>query len=148
MPHNPLIAEPLFLTRYIEHAGTGTLDMIALCGDAKLPAPEFRHDDGQFVVTLWRDAITPQALAGIELNDRQRKAVTYVKTHARITNAEYRALTGAIKKTASRDLDDLVSKGLLARIGTTGRGTVYTLASKRDNKETKGTRDGTSGKGT
>ena len=31
IPRNPLLAEPLFLTRYIEKAGTGTLDMIARC---------------------------------------------------------------------------------------------------------------------
>ena len=54
IPRNPLIAEPLFLTRYIEKAGTGTLDMIALCKEAGLPAPDFRQDGGQFVQTLWR----------------------------------------------------------------------------------------------
>lgn len=31
IPRNPLIAAPLFLARYIEKAGTGTLDMIKLC---------------------------------------------------------------------------------------------------------------------
>lgn len=54
VPRNPRIAEPLFLARYIEKAGTGTLDMIALCQQAGLPAPEFRQDGGQFVQTLWR----------------------------------------------------------------------------------------------
>lgn len=139
VPHNPLIAEPLFLTRYIEHAGTGTLDMIALCEEANLPAPEFRHDDGQFVLTLWRDALTTRVLAGVVLNERQRRAITHVKAHARITNSEYQTLTATTKKTASRDLDDLVRKGLLVRVGTTGRGTAYTLPRQRDTKETKGT---------
>ena len=55
IPHNPLIAEPLFWVRYIEKLGTGTLDMIALCREAGLPEPEFRQDGGQWVVTLWRD---------------------------------------------------------------------------------------------
>ncbi|THJ19555.1 MAG: DUF4062 domain-containing protein, partial [Nitrospira sp. CG24E] len=55
IPRNPLLAEPLFLARYIEKAGTGTLDMIALCREAGLPEPEFRQDGGQFVQTLWRD---------------------------------------------------------------------------------------------
>ena len=54
IPHNPLIAEPLFLTRYIEKAGTGILDMIGLCEDAELRAPEFRQEGGQFIQTLWR----------------------------------------------------------------------------------------------
>ncbi|MBI4880990.1 MAG: hypothetical protein HY812_15235 [Planctomycetes bacterium] len=39
IPRNPLIAEPLFLARYAEKAGTGILDMIARCRDAGLPRP-------------------------------------------------------------------------------------------------------------
>jgi len=41
-PRYPLIAEALYLTHYIEKAGTGTLDMIAGCRKAGLPEPEFR----------------------------------------------------------------------------------------------------------
>ena len=52
--HNPLIAEPFFLTRYIEKAGTGILDMIGLCRAAKLRPPEFRQESGQFIQALWR----------------------------------------------------------------------------------------------
>jgi hypothetical protein len=44
IPRNPLIADHLFLVRYIEKAGTGTLDMIARCREAGLPEPEFRQD--------------------------------------------------------------------------------------------------------
>lgn len=54
IPRNPLIAEPLFLTRYVEKAGTGILDMIKLCEAAGVPAPQFRQDGGQFVQTLPR----------------------------------------------------------------------------------------------
>jgi len=54
IPRNPLIAEPLFLTRYVEKAGTGILDMIKLCEAAGVPAPQFRQDGGQFVQTLRR----------------------------------------------------------------------------------------------
>ncbi len=54
IPRNPLIAEPLFLTRYIERAGTGTLDMIKLCRAAGLPPPEFRQELGQVIQILRR----------------------------------------------------------------------------------------------
>lgn len=54
IPHNPLIAEPLFLTRYVEKAGTGILDMISLCEAAELLTPQFRQEGGQFIQTLWR----------------------------------------------------------------------------------------------
>ncbi len=44
-PSNPLIAEPLYLTGYIERLGTGTLDMIRLCKEAGLNEPEFKQED-------------------------------------------------------------------------------------------------------
>jgi len=52
---------------------------------------------------------------------------------------EHQKLTGAIKKTASRDLDDLTQKGIFTKVGVTGRGTYYRLARKGDIKGTKGT---------
>jgi len=54
IPRNPLIAEPMFLTRYIERAGTGTLDMIELCRTAGLPPPEFRQEQGQVIQIIRR----------------------------------------------------------------------------------------------
>src|SRR3989338_10972734 len=58
---NPLISEPLFWARYIERAGTGTLDMIALCRKAGIPEPEFEQRGGQFVLTIRRKkALLPE----------------------------------------------------------------------------------------
>jgi ATP-dependent DNA helicase RecG len=142
IPHNPLIADPLFLARYIEKAGTGTLDMIARLRGAGLPEPEFRQDGGTFVQALWRDWMTLKTLASMGLSERQKKAIDFVRAHARIGNAEYQRLAGVTKKTASRDLDDLVTKGVFERSGTTGRGTHYILGRKGDIKGTKGTRAG------
>lgn len=52
-PANPLLAEPLYLTKYIERMGTGTRDMIRLCREANLREPQYAVRDG-FVQTLWR----------------------------------------------------------------------------------------------
>jgi len=52
-PANPLMAESLYLAKYIERMGTGTGDMITFCGNAGLREPEFSLTDG-FVVTIWR----------------------------------------------------------------------------------------------
>ena len=159
IPHNPLICEALFLAHYIEKAGTGTLDVIAGCRAANLPEPDFRQDGSEFVVTLWRDWLTAGALAGLGLSERERQAVMFARTHRRIRNAEYQRITGANKKTASRDLDELVRKSVFARVGTTGRGTYYVMTGtprgrqgdKRDSGpaklkgDTKGTK-GTSGR--
>lgn len=130
IPRNPLLAEPLFLARYIEKAGTGTLDMIALCREAGLPEPEFRQDGGQFVQTLWRGWLIPNTLAALGLNERQSKALAYVRTHGRITNAAYREATGASNRTALRDLAELLEKRVLSKRGRTGRSAHYVLASK------------------
>ena len=53
VPHNPLLAEPLYLTQYIERMGTGTGDMIRRCREAGLREPRFEMADG-FTLTLWR----------------------------------------------------------------------------------------------
>jgi len=53
IPGNPLLAEPLYLTKYIERMGTGTRDMIARCLEAGLSEPEFTLTDG-FVTTIRR----------------------------------------------------------------------------------------------
>ena len=53
VPYNPLLAEPLYLTKYIERMGTGTGDMINRCRSVGLDEPEFALTDG-FLVTIRR----------------------------------------------------------------------------------------------
>ena len=129
IPHNPLVSDPLFLARYIEKAGTGTLDMIALFREAGLPEPEFRQDGGMFVQTLWRDWLTPKTIGALGLSERQLAALAVVRQKGRVTNADYQKAGHVPRKTASRDLDDLVAKGILERQGE-GRGTHYVLKQK------------------
>jgi len=127
IPHNPLIAEPLFRVKYVEKAGTGTTDMIADCREADLPEPDFEQRGPHFVVTLWRDWLTAEVLAGLNLNERQLQAIAYVKKTGKITNTDYQQLSGATRKTAARDLDDLVVKKVFIRLGEK-RGSHYMLA--------------------
>ena len=60
VPGNPLLAESLYLTEYIERMGTGTLDMIRRCVEAGLLEPEFAVTDG-FVTTIRRATFHGQA---------------------------------------------------------------------------------------
>lgn len=53
IPRNPLLAESLYLNKYIERMGTGTRDMIAQCKASGIPEPQFSLTDC-FVVTLFR----------------------------------------------------------------------------------------------
>ena len=66
-PANPLIAEPLYLAKYIERMGTGTGDMIARCTAHGLPEPTFGVTDG-FVTTIWRKPELALAHVGGEIN--------------------------------------------------------------------------------
>lgn len=52
-PPNPLLAEPLYLTGFIERLGTGIPDMIHSCIAAGLQEPELMQEE-EFRVTLWR----------------------------------------------------------------------------------------------
>ena len=52
-PFNPLMAESLYLAKYIEKMGTGIQDMVEHCKKAGLKPPEFKLDDA-FVITIWR----------------------------------------------------------------------------------------------
>jgi len=131
VPNNPLIADPMYLTRYVEKAGTGTQTMISLCREAGLPEPDFAERHGSVVVTLWRDWITDAVLSDLDITDRQRRAIVKVKEGERLTNSAYQNRFSVSKPTATRDLEDLVVKGILQRIGSTGKGTHYVLGRKR-----------------
>ncbi len=53
LPGNPLLAEAMYLLRYIEKMGTGIGDMIRRCAEAGLPEPEFDVGSG-FTLRIWR----------------------------------------------------------------------------------------------
>jgi predicted HTH transcriptional regulator len=128
IPRNPLIAEPLFRVKYVEKAGTGTTDMIADCRKAGLPEPDFEQRGPHFVVTLWRNWLTDEVLAGYNLNDRQKQAVKHAKVTGRINNAQYRDMTGISARTALRELRQLTDLGVFAKVGGTGQSAHYVIA--------------------
>jgi predicted HTH transcriptional regulator len=130
VPANPLIAESLYLTRYIEKAGSGTQRMIELCLEAGLPEPTYELRHGSFVLTIWKNWLTDEVLAGLKLNERQLLAVSWIKANGRITNADYQRIAKTTRKTAARDLDVLVVKKVLRRIGEK-RGSHYILSGKK-----------------
>ena len=133
IPTNPLVAESLYLTRYIERVGSGTQTMIELCRKAGLPEPDFELRQGFFVITLWREWLTDEALAGFGLNERQIKAVGALKHEGRLSNTLYQKATGASRPTAIRDLEALVRLGVFERRGEK-RGTYYILGHKMTRK--------------
>ena len=70
-------------------------------------------------------------LESMELNERQRKAVEYLKGKGKITNREYvNLLQGTISgDTALNDLRSMVKKGIIS-IKLKGRSSYYRLSNK------------------
>jgi predicted HTH transcriptional regulator len=127
---NHRLCEALFLASYIEKYGTGTLMMIRECIAHELPEPDFVQRGGEFTTVIWRNWLTDQVLAGYGLNDRQLQAIVYLKSNNVITNADYQKAVGCPQRTATRDLNELVKKGLI-ELGGRGRGASYRLLNKR-----------------
>lgn len=127
-PRNPLIADVCFKGGYIDAWGRGTIKIINSCKDAGLPEPEMKEQDGGMLVILFKDSLNEGQLQKKGLNERQVKAVLYVKEKGSITNTQYQKLTGIAKATATRDLTQLVEDfKLLEKSGITGVGTSYIL---------------------
>lgn len=126
-PRNRLIAQIFYDIKHIERYGSGIQRILDECSEADVPEPLIEEKFGGFLVTFRKDIYTEEYLKTLGLNDRQIKAVSHIKNTGKITNAEYQKITNSIKRTASRDLKDLVDKKILQQIGTTGRGTEYIL---------------------
>jgi len=127
-PRNPIIANVCFMGGYIDHWGRGTLKVIEACREANLPEPDMKEQDGGFSITIFKNKFTEDQLKKSGLNDRQLKAVLFVKEHGSINNSQYQELVGVAKATASRDLAELTDKwNLLEKQGRTGVGTIYVL---------------------
>lgn len=126
-PRNKQIANTLFLAKYIEQLGTGTSDIYRRCREAGLPEPRFDHVGTEFVFSVGR---LESALMAIELSERQTAAVTYVLTDGEISNAVYQDEFAVAKRTAGRDLAELVATGIFEKHGTTGVGVHYVLTQR------------------
>ena len=127
-PRNPIIADVSFKGGYIDAWGRGTIKILDTCKEAELPEPEMQEQDGGFSITLLKNTLTQEHLAKLGLNDRQVKAVLFVKEKGKISNADYQELFSVSKATATRDLTELLDKfALLEKVGQTGAGTTYIL---------------------
>ncbi len=127
---NKGLAEVFYDTELIEQWGSGIEKMQKYCLNAGLPEPIFEEYQG-FQVVFRKDIYNEDYLHSLNLNERQIKAVMYVKKNGNITNKEYQEVCNTSERTSSRDLAELVSSGLFEQIGITGKGTAYSLRRQR-----------------
>ena len=79
-------------------------------------------------MTLFKTQNPKTEITGKHLNERQLKAIEYIKDNSYITNKIYQELCNVSKATATRDLSDLTDNfKLLKRTGEGGAGTTYML---------------------
>ncbi len=135
MPRNTLLAEIFYYAGFIESWGHGTIKIVENCIKQGLPEPDFIEENGVMTVVFYKDKWTEVNLKKIGLNDRQIKAVIYVKENDKITNQEYQVICETSNRTATRDLTELVSLKIFQQIGTTGKGTKYILRRHKGAKD-------------
>jgi ATP-dependent DNA helicase RecG len=89
---DPILAGACFLGGYIDSWGSGIMKIVNSCKAAGLPTPILEEDGGGFIVRLFKDRFSEEQLQKLGLNDRQIKAVLYVKERGKIINSGYQAL--------------------------------------------------------
>jgi len=146
---NPRLVQGLFQWGYIEELGLGIDRMIEDMVAAGHPIPKFNATAYSFSVAMSNvrerravqnitlTTLTPSPAAGstvdvtlapgLTVNERQARALQYVRDHGRITNKDLQVLCPTVTAETLRiDLSDLVEKGVLMRVGEK-KGTYYIL---------------------
>ena len=118
--------------RQLEKASRGSLDIngwLDYFADTVIKAQAIAREEVDFVLAKTRFYET----YGDQLNDRQARMVARVFAEGRkgfeggITTKKYEAITKCPNRTASRDLSDLLAKGIIIRLPGGGRTTHYAL---------------------
>lgn len=125
-PRNQLVANAFFLIKYVEQFGTGIQRIVDDCRTHRKPEPSFEVH-GQTFRAIFKPAqagdLTTSA-AG--LNERQRKALLFMREKGDIQASQYRELVRIGQRQAVNDLNGLVARGLAVRTGG-GRSVRYVL---------------------
>ena len=129
-PYNPDISNAFFRSGNIEAWGRGIEKITNQCFEAGLPAPDFKVDGNDFWIIFYKDKFNEHSLSELGLNQRQIKAVMYVKEKGKITNGEYQELNQTNTKTSFRDLEELLNLNILRKIGE-NKGTYYEIINVR-----------------
>lgn len=128
---NPRIVNGLYHWNYIEELGLGVDKMIEAMVQAGHPQPHFKAAPHAFTVVLEnrRDRAPSAGIPGWEssMNERQLRALQYIREQGRITSREYQELCPDVTaETLRLDMVDLTERGVVMKVGAK-RGTYYIL---------------------
>jgi ATP-dependent DNA helicase RecG len=126
IPRNPLIANALFLIRYIEQWGKGTNKIISWCKNHGLKEPDFEESGGSFVVRFSApenilDLVPDKRklnLKELGLNERQIEALKIMLNEKeKMTVRKYTEFYKVSDKTAKRDFKKLIELKFIIKRG-------------------------------
>lgn len=127
-PHNPYLASAFFKGGLIEAWGRGTIKIINECKKAGLPEPVIENSSGGISVTLYKDNSAKVVEFNREdINERQLKAIEFIKANGKITNKDYQSLNNISREMATIDLRKLVHMDIFVSSGAKGAGAFYVL---------------------
>ena len=135
IPRNKLLARQLFLIKHIERWGMGTNRIVEEMKQDNLPEPEFQNLSGGFEVVLtgpgkvFQEKIDKEKLHKLDINDRQKKALEYIKKNGSINRQEYCKINNIGDTYAKRELGELIQKKIIKRVGK-GKNTRYVLVTE------------------
>jgi len=126
---NPRIVRVLVAFGYMRELGEGIPRMFEVMEREGLRSPEFRLEGGRFVVTLWNTPIyRPETMRWLRrfeqqgLTRNQLRLLAYAREHGgRFTSRAYQKLVDVDLYTASRDIKDLIRKGIVRLTKPKGR---------------------------
>ena len=116
---NPVIVQVLADLGFVERLGYGLNRVVTAMREHLLPPPQFEESTGIFRVILRNEPSDDLSKYHLEdLNPRQVSALNFLESRKRITNRAYQELCPDVHpETLRRDLSDLVSRGVLLKIG-------------------------------
>ncbi len=126
---NERIADLFKIIGLVEKAGTGIRRMKDAMETAGLKEPKLEVSENFFMITFFghkKEGLGEISRGGeiIGLNERQKRALEFVKVNGMLTNKEYRELNKTSRETAKLDMEKMVKLEIIKRKGG-GRGTYY-----------------------
>ena len=126
---NPIIARVFHDIAYIEEYGNGIDRLLEEVKNHpfKSKMPKFIDIDGAVIVTLYKPKIKSFKIYDLDITERQKDVLQYIKNKNRINNKAYTTRYHVSSATAKRELQDMVNKNILKQVGQ-GRTTYYILS--------------------
>ena len=135
IPRNKVLADKLFLIKFIEQWGKGTNRIIDEMKQNNLSEPNFQNLSGGFEVTLigpeksFEKEIEKEKFHKLEINERQKNAIKYLKKEKTITRQIYSRINNIGNTYAKKELKELIQKGIIRKIAK-GKNTYYILVTE------------------